>query len=273
MKRISKIIVVLLIVNLLCISSFAFQNSEYDGVVKNQGDTPCRLQSDTVQPAKLSIENGSGMQGTTITLNVNIENNPGFAGLALSVDYDSEALELVNISKGSLLSDSDSGSITKNISKGQVLWTDYYDTCGDGTVFKLEFKLLPRSDYKKSEVSVSLKENNPKNFSNSVPEPIEAEFVSGTVEILAGEFVIDSFTKKGDSLDIIMNDSGTDPVCVAAAYYKSGKMVYVNCKSTVLMPGDNIFKTEFKGSYDLIKAFIFDSKTYCPLCESLQISA
>ena len=127
----------------------------------------------------ISMQFVSAKSGDTVQIPVTIGGNPGFAGFTLSVDYDAAALALTDISKGSLLKDSESGSFTKNVERGEINWTDAYNLSGDGELFVLTFKVL--SDSGDHTVALDLKGGYASNFVNENVESISVKFSGGTI--------------------------------------------------------------------------------------------
>ena len=72
--------------------------------------------------------------GDTVTLNVSIVGNPGFAGYTAKVGYDANKLTLKEVGNGTF-----AGIFTPNASKNSVVLANTTDSLGDGTLFTLKF--------------------------------------------------------------------------------------------------------------------------------------
>ena len=86
--------------------------------------------------AKVTVEtvNKAVKVGDTVTLNVSIVGNPGFAGYTAKVDYDANKLTLKEVGNGTF-----AGIFTPNASKNSVVLANTTDSLGDGTLFTLKF--------------------------------------------------------------------------------------------------------------------------------------
>ena len=105
--------------------------------------------------AAVSVGSASGKAGDTVTVDVNLTENPGVIAMNLNVNYDEKQLELVGVNNSGVLNGFNSpstyggGSYTLN-------WEDGLSTTnnnGTGTVATLTFKL--KEDCDKANVSVS----------------------------------------------------------------------------------------------------------------------
>ena len=105
--------------------------------------------------AAVSVGSASGKAGDTVTVSVNLNQNPGVIAMNLSVGYDPDQLELVSVSNAGVLSGYSSpavyggGSYTLN-------WEDALSTTNNnatGTIATMTFKLKENCD--KANISVS----------------------------------------------------------------------------------------------------------------------
>ena len=105
--------------------------------------------------AAVSVGSASGKAGDTVTVNVNLSENPGVIAMELNVGYDEKQLELVGVNDGGVLngyaspSSYGGGSYTLN-------WEDGLSTTnnnGTGTIATMTFKL--KEDCNKANISIS----------------------------------------------------------------------------------------------------------------------
>ena len=81
--------------------------------------------------------------GEEVTLKVSLADNPGFAGLDFTVEYDQNKLELKDIVEGDLLSN---GLFMPNAKQNKVAFADKELLIGDGVLFTLKFTAKADSD-------------------------------------------------------------------------------------------------------------------------------
>lgn len=82
-----------------------------------------------------------------ITIPVKIENNTGFMGFMIYVDYDDELLEPVSAVKGESLNGMFNDSIeTSNDNSFRIVYSGSENMTGDMTLFELEFNVLDHED-------------------------------------------------------------------------------------------------------------------------------
>lgn len=105
--------------------------------------------------AAVSIGSASGKAGDTVTVSVNLNQNPGVIAMSLNVGYDANQLELVKVNNAGVLNGYSSpdayggGSYTLN-------WEDGLSTTNNnatGTIATMTFKLKENCD--KANISVS----------------------------------------------------------------------------------------------------------------------
>lgn len=71
----------------------------------------------------------------TFKLPIEIKNNPGFASVQITVDYDKDALELIGIELGLIEG-------VCNVATGKIAGATAQNVTGDGVLYTLEFKVL-----------------------------------------------------------------------------------------------------------------------------------
>ena len=94
----------------------------------------------------LSVANVSGAPGSEVEVALNVSTNPGVAWIAVTLDYDKAALELLDVTNGSIIKDMDVGI--------NLIWSADEDSTATGTLATLKFKILASTA---GEYSVKLK--------------------------------------------------------------------------------------------------------------------
>ena len=155
-KTTIKLILMTALCIVLCVAAMPFSVSA-EGTSETAADTTTTTQAflSTPSNAAVSVGSASGKAGDTVTVNVDLTQNPGVIAMQLNVGYDEKQLELVNVSNSGVLNGYNSpstyggGSYTLN-------WEDGLSTTnnnGTGTVATLTFKL--KEDCDKASVTVS----------------------------------------------------------------------------------------------------------------------
>lgn len=178
---------------------------------------------------KLSIGQVTADKGQEVILPVCISDNPGFAGIRLDVEYDTEIFSLVTedeegnsvdaIEKGDVLDVLDSGHLfSKEIEKGcQIFWWNETDKNTDGTLFLIHLKVSEDAEYGKYPINISYY---PKDTGNEKENLVEFTCQNGMVEIKSTESMIYGGTvkiKAGQTIDYpvyIKNNPGISSIMV-----------------------------------------------------------
>ena len=89
--------------------------------------------------AKITVETVKRVvkEGDTVTLNVSIAGNPGFAGYKFKVNYDANKLTLKEVVNGTFVG----GILTSKPANNSVAFANATDFHGDGTLFTLTFNV------------------------------------------------------------------------------------------------------------------------------------
>ena len=87
-----------------------------------------------VETSKISLDSLTVHAGEEFTVDVNIENNPGFCYLKLRLNYDSDLFEFIEAINGTVSTDSFSSTTEA------LLWDSDKNTTADGTLVTLKFK-------------------------------------------------------------------------------------------------------------------------------------
>lgn len=127
-----------------------------------------------------SVGSASGKAGDQITVSVTIGNNPGIVGFLLSVDYDTDALELVSAAQGDFAEITFSQSVDAD--PFGILWCNSLDSdsVANGTVAILTFRVKEFAPIGDTVISVSADEEN---VFNSKLENVAFEMLPGTVTV------------------------------------------------------------------------------------------
>ena len=113
--------------------------------------------------------------GDTVTLNVSIVGNPGFAGYTAKVGYDANKLTLKEVGNGTF-----AGIFTPNASKNSVVLANTTDSLGDGTLFTLKFTV--KADCSNG-AAVTIESAQ---FANAAQKAVSAEIVAGGINVTTG---------------------------------------------------------------------------------------
>ena len=95
--------------------------------------------------AQIVTENMQAERGETVTIPVSVENNPGFMGFVINVDYDSRYLEPAGVEKGAALSGTFDDNTGINVGAFEVLWSGTSDMVADDKLFELKFRVKERA--------------------------------------------------------------------------------------------------------------------------------
>lgn len=131
-----------------------------------------------IAPA-FTVSNTTDVCGSTVELNINIENNPGIAALQLNVEYSDTDLELLSIENGGVFDDSITYS-PLDIKPVVISWfaSNSQNNSANGTIAKLKFKI--RESAKSNTVKLSY---DPDNVFNISFDNIYFETVDGYVTV------------------------------------------------------------------------------------------
>ena len=125
----------------------------------------------------------SAPKGSVVDIPVTIENNPGISGATLAVSYDKSALTLTSITKGTVF---ENGSYTAYPENGVVQWYHTENVTGDGVLFTFQFTVDGNAQNGNYNIAVGLRDGIPANLSNADSNIVNAQFISGVLEITSG---------------------------------------------------------------------------------------
>ncbi len=116
----------------------------------------------------LVVENKTMKLGDSVEVNLVLENNPGIAGIVITLNYDTEALGTPTITNGEILS-------TMQGAVNIVFYNDT-DSTADGTLATLTFTPTKAGEY---EIGVTVRE-----CTNIALDDVEVMVVNGTLTVL-----------------------------------------------------------------------------------------
>ena len=133
------------------------------------------LASESMQ---VTIGGGTVKAGETVTVDISVTNNPGFANMSFYIEYDKNKLRLEEITGGTLF-----GDVTANVNLGFINAAKTNDVSGNGTIATLTFRAL--SSATSGETTISLKEdpNADGTFVNVNEESLAYNTVPGTITV------------------------------------------------------------------------------------------
>ncbi len=102
---------------------------------------PITVNPKVVEPdTTISVDSVSVVAGETITVPFRIENNKGFMGFAIAVEYDSEAFTPVSVAPAAIL---ENGTLNDSIGTAyeylKIVYVGSDDVIGDGDLFTVDF--------------------------------------------------------------------------------------------------------------------------------------
>lgn len=167
-----KITLILLIICTICVSMTAYAENS----------------------PRLIVESVEAVTGDTITVNINIENNPGFAAMVLELSYDSNVLSPVSVSGGEvlgnigILSNIQQGGDLKQYNPVSLTVINPTDIKDNGNVFAVIFNVFGELE-EDVELNLSYKEAD---ISNQNYEDVNCEIVQGFVKAKSEQSYDDS---------------------------------------------------------------------------------
>ena len=132
---------------------------------------------------EIMIANKSASRGATVEIPVTIKNNPGISGATLAVSYDKSVLTLTSVTKGGVF---ENGSYAAYPETGVVQWYHTENVTGDGVLFTLQFAVNGNAQNGSYNIAVGLRDGIPANLSNADSNVVNAQFISGVLEIASG---------------------------------------------------------------------------------------
>ena len=159
-KRVLSVLLALAVVFTMCITAAVAVDTGSGSAAKV-----------TVETVKKAVK-----VGDTVTLDVSIAGNPGFAGYTVKFSYDANKLTLKEVVNGTFAG----GTFMPNPEKNKVAFGNATDSHGDGTLFTLKFTV--KADCSNG-TAVTITEAQ---FGNAAQKPVSAEIVAGGINVTTG---------------------------------------------------------------------------------------
>jgi hypothetical protein len=124
----------------------------------------------------------SGYRGSSVTVPVSIEYNPGFYGFSFKLTYDASALELTALTPGAVVSNR--GTLTPNVNEGIATFTgssETVDIISNGVLFDATFKIKDAASLTSYPVAVALTGGLDANFVSTDESNPPVTFTAGSV--------------------------------------------------------------------------------------------
>ena len=231
------------------------------------------IPAQAAEGAVITVGTVSGKTGDTVTVAVSIQNNPGFAGANFRFLFDTTALKLTQIRKGTLLTSS-SGGFESNAETGVMLWYDSVNTVGDGVLAELEFEILAKGTFVDQQIGISLLNGAAKSFSSAARTAVPVTFQSGCIccrtdAKMLPEKAICDLQKETVTLTMLHTVKDQSAAAYIAVYNQKGRMCAVGETVRVLQTGENEFSlpTVPEDGYT-VKIFLLQPQTTVPLCKA-----
>ena len=166
----------------------------------------CALPANAAGSGKLSATSANGKQGETVTVNVNIENNPGLITMKFTVSW-GEGLELIEVSNSGLLNGWTQPSPT--ISSPYTLrWADSLATANNvsnGKIATLTFKINNNTNAGQKSVNITFSESRDVNGGKN-----SFSGATARISVTCASHTFGAYTK--------VNDGTHKRVCSACGY-------------------------------------------------------
>ena len=132
-----------------------------------------------------TVDTGVVERGDTVTLTVAIQNNPGLVGWNVTVNFDTTAFELTEMTAGNVFPASGL-SYGPLRSPASITFSDSIrpDVTGDGTMVYLTFRVKEDAAFGGYSFGVGTRNNDTDNFSNSAWDSFNVDFTSAMVEVI-----------------------------------------------------------------------------------------
>ena len=130
--------------------------------------------------AELTAGTATGHPGSTVSVPVSIEKNPGFAVFSFAIDYDKTALTFAGVTTAPMLDDG-----AMSISNNLINWTSTKNITGDGVLFYLNFKVSENATLGSYPITVGLRSNSAWYFRDEWGNAREINCHNGTVTLTA----------------------------------------------------------------------------------------
>lgn len=179
---------------------------------------------------QIVISSATARSGDTLTLEIRLENNPGLAGLWISLQYDASVFTLLSVENGEALAHMTTGR--------NIIWDNDDDYLEDGLLCKLVFQVAENAPAGSYEISAVLFD-----ASNKALKPVSFTVVAGQVQVVDIQYGDVNGDTKVDGRDVIQlrkymanydYDTGTSTEAVSAGADVNGDGV-INGQDVVLL--------------------------------------
>ncbi|MBQ0026342.1 MAG: Ig-like domain-containing protein [Lachnospiraceae bacterium] len=174
--------------------------------------------------ANISVSSASGDPGASVTLNVAISGNPGFANGKITINYDSNVLELTKITKGLF-----TGSA--NTSTGMINHASEENTTDNGNLCQLTFSIKSNAPAGDSTVSVTVNK-----LQNNSSEDLNPGTSSGKVtvnEVAPPPVEVTGVTLSSSSATLTIGETKTLTATVAPSDATNKNITWSSSNSNV----------------------------------------
>lgn len=158
----------------------------------------------------LTVGSTSGDVGETVSIDIDISNNPGIAGGQFNLYYDSAKLEPVSVTAGAMLANA---SFMPNLSYAdnalRIVWAGAQDSYDDGTLCSLSFKILQDGSSNLSVGELLIK--------NATPQNVPVTPIDGSITGVGPDTIPPAITLNGEAtVNLTRGASWTDPGATAS---------------------------------------------------------
>lgn len=215
--------------------------------------------------------------GEYVTVDVDLSRNPGLSGYVVTMEYDTESLELIDIVQKDALSGGKFNTNTSVEGEATVMWSDIETHSDNGTIFSVTFKLgntvpeeLPLILTYNSEHTGYLDETY-----TSVPVTLMSEDGAIYIDTESAYMTLDEVVNDGTNIlgtVNIYNDAeyvGTADLFIAT-YDEKGKLVSIESQDVELTANETATPDISISAKDAktLKVFVFEKGSIRPLMKS-----
>jgi hypothetical protein len=141
--------------------------------------------------AQITVDSARATAGQTVQLCITLKNNPGIAGLTISLDYDKTVLTLATASNGSLFD-----SFTSAIN---FMWDSANNVTADGTLATFTFNVNENAE--KGDYSIS---NIVRSCVNEAGEDVALNVIGGKISVIDFKYGDANGDEKIDMKDVVL---------------------------------------------------------------------
>lgn len=215
--------------------------------------------------------------GDYVTVDVDLYKNPGLSGYVVTMEYDAESLELIDIVQKDALSGGKFNTNTSVEGEATVMWSDSESRNDNGTIFSITFKLgndvpeeLPLIITYNSEHTGYLDETN-----SSVPVSLMSMDGVIYIDTESAYMTLDEVVNDGTDISgtiNIYNDAEFEGIAdlFVATYDEKGKLVSIESQDVELTANETSTPNILISAKDAkaLKVFVFEKGSIRPLMKS-----